>query len=98
MKRRDEYIAKLQENKTYLFDKYKIYSLGIFGSVARDEHTESSDVDICFESLPLSAFTTCQLKADLERILGKSVDLLRMRKQLEGTYLKEAIQKDMVYV
>ena len=97
MKRKDECIAKLQVNKAYLFDKYKISSLGIFGSVARDEHTESSDVDICFESLPMSAFTACRLKSDLERILGKSVDLLRMRKQLEGTYLKESIQKDMIY-
>ena len=78
--------------------KYRISRLGIFGSVAREEQTEDSDVDICFEGSAMSAFTLCQFKSELESILGESVDILRMRKQLEGTYLKKSVYKDIVYV
>lgn len=77
---------------------YQISHLGIFGSVARNEQTENSDIDICFESAPMGLFTFGQLKSELERLLGCSVDLLRMRSQLNGTYLQKSIQDDLIYV
>lgn len=98
MRKLEEYIKALRQSKSYLIDKYRISRLGIFGSVAREEHTENSDVDICFEGSAMSAFTLCQFKSELETILGKDVDLLRIRKQLDGTYLMKSVRKDVVYV
>ena len=98
MKTRDEYIQLLKRNKDDLMRKYHISRLGIFGSVARGEQTANSDVDICFESAPIGLFAQCRLKAELEQILGCRVDLLRIRKQLEGTVLQKALDEELIYV
>lgn len=98
MKTTEEYINILQERKEHLMQTYQITKLGIFGSVARKEQTETSDIDICFESAPMGLFTLSRLKSELENILGCSVDLLRMRKQLDGTYIKRSVMKDLIYV
>ena len=98
MKTTEEYVNILRSKKTYLMEKYRIAHLGIFGSVARHTQTATSDVDICFESDSISLFTLCRLKAELEDLLDCSVDLLRMRKQIEGSYLETTIKRDMIYV
>lgn len=72
--------------------------MALFGSVVRHEQTETSDVDICFESDAMGLFTLCRLKSELEDLFGCSVDLLRMRKQIEGTSLEKMVKKDMIYV
>ena len=98
MKSTEEYLQILRDKKNYLTNKYKIAHLALFGSVARNEQTEDSDIDICFESNSISLFTLCRLKSELEDLLGYTVDLLRIRKQLEGSYLEKTIKRDMIYV
>ena len=41
----------------YARDRYGITRLGVFGSVARGEQTEDSDVDVCYEGRALSLLT-----------------------------------------
>jgi len=51
--------------------------IGIFGSAARDENTENSDIDILYrlkESVGL--FTIIRIKNNLEENLNKKVDLV----------------------
>ena len=98
MKSTEEYLQILRDKKNYLTNKYKIAHLALFGSVARNEQTEDSDIDICFESNSIRLFTLCRLKSELEDLLGCTVDLLRIRKQLEGSYLEKTIKRDMIYV
>lgn len=98
MKTTEEYLNILRNSKAYLMQTYHITRLGIFGSVARKEQTEISDVDICFESAPMGIFALSRLKSELENLLGCRVDLLRMRKQLDGTYLQRSVMKDLIYV
>lgn len=43
---RQEILATLREYKRTNADKYGILELGVFGSVARDEAGEDSDVDV----------------------------------------------------
>ena len=45
MKTTQEYVQLLKEYK----QKRGISRIGIFGSVARGEHTEDSDVDVCVD-------------------------------------------------
>ena len=49
MKSRQEILALLRDFKVRKGKKYGILKMGIFGSVARDQQTESSDVDIYYE-------------------------------------------------
>jgi uncharacterized protein len=70
-------------------------SLAIFGSAARDEVREGSDIDILIEfGQPVGLFEFVRIKAQLETILDRPVDLVTpeaLIKQLKEQILKEAI-------
>ena len=73
--------------------RYPVKKAGIFGSYARSEMTESSDIDIAIEPDPtMDYYLFYDLKEDLEKTLGKKVDLLTYR-SLKPSFL-EIIKKD----
>ncbi|KIM12339.1 MAG: hypothetical protein KU38_05580 [Sulfurovum sp. FS08-3] len=96
----------MQESKTdivnyfkihspHLKEKYHIASLSLFGSYARDEQRDDSDVDLLvdFEQTP-DLLTFIELEEHLSHSLNKNVDLVIKRKlksQLKEQILKEAI-------
>jgi hypothetical protein len=86
----------LREHKRELEEKYGVTRLGIFGSVARDEATDSSDVDVVVEMAP-DLFGRVSLKKELETILGAKVDLVRYWRHMNH-YLKRRIDKEAHYV
>ncbi|MDX8335103.1 nucleotidyltransferase family protein [Candidatus Cetobacterium colombiensis] len=59
-------------------DKYSILEIGLFGSYAREEETDSSDIDIIvkieFKKGMYRNF--CALQEELENTFGKKVDLV----------------------
>ena len=76
---------------------YGFTKLGIFGSVARGEQTENSDVDICYEGTAPSLLTLDLIQTELERRLGCHVDMVRIRKGM-NRMLHQRIQREGVYV
>ena len=98
MKTKDEIIAILRNFKEEFGERYGIEKLGLFGSVARGEQKEDSDIDIYYESSHMSLFTLCRLKSELEKLLGCSVDLFCKRGSLAGTRMEKSINKDLIYV
>ena len=98
MKTKDEIIAILRNFKEEFGERYGIEKLGLFGSVARGEQKEDSDIDIYYESSHMSLFTLCRLKSELEKLLGCSVDLFRKRESFAGTRMEKSINKDLIYV
>ncbi len=90
-------IDTIKAHITPILDRYGIKHASIFGSYARGEAREDSDIDILVE-LPES-FTLLDfagLKLDLEKSLGKTVDLVTFN----GIYpaLKDSILKTQVIV
>ena len=83
----------MQQNAT----KYGIRRMGIFGSVARNEHTENSDVDIYIEGQLHGFFALSGIKQDLEERLGCKVDIVRLRDKMDSL-LREQILKEGIYV
>ena len=65
--RREAALKVLREHKRELEQRYVVTRLGIFGSVARDEAPDNSDVDVVVEMAP-DLFGTVSLKEELERI------------------------------
>lgn len=58
-------------------EQYSIKSLSLFGSVARGEEKETSDIDILVSfDKPIGLFSFIELKDYLEEILGTQVDLV----------------------
>ena len=97
MKSTSEILILLRQYKQKAFDKYGFTRLGIFGSTARGEQTENSDVDICYEGKAPSLLTLDQIQQELEELLGCSVDLVRIRENMNAT-LKKRIQKEGIYI
>ena len=66
--RREAALKLLREHKQELKERYGITRLGIFGSVARDEAADESDVDMVVEMAP-DLFGRVSIKEELGTIL-----------------------------
>lgn len=91
---RQEILKVLKEN-AFQFERFGVKSLAIFGSCARDEMREDSDVDILVQfQKPVGLFEFVRLKNSLEELLGRRVDLVTpdaLKAQIKEQVLKEAI-------
>jgi len=70
MDTRVKYINILQRFKQEHASEYGITSIGLFGSVARNEHTEESDVDVLVEAPVMSIFMCMDIQKQLEKMMG----------------------------
>jgi predicted nucleotidyltransferase len=69
-------IEEIKDKILPILKKYGVKRAGIFGSVARGESTEESDIDILVEiEGSMSLLDFAGLKLELEEILGRKVDL-----------------------
>lgn len=93
----DQYISLLTEFKNQRGYLYGINRIGIFGSVAKGNQTENSDIDIYYEGKALSLFKIAALKEELENLLNTTVDIVRVRDSMNGL-LKRNIKKEGIYV
>ena len=89
--------ALLRTFKEQHAEEYHLRALGYFGSYARNEAGEESDVDIVFDSDAPNLFKTAMLRQDLEAWLGRPVDVLQLR-GLANPRLKARVEKEAVYV
>jgi len=94
--RREQALNVLREHKKELEEQYGVTRLGIFGSVARDEADERSDVDVVVEMKP-DLFARVSLKEELETILRAKVDVVRYWRRMNH-YLKRRIDREAYYV
>lgn len=90
-------LKELESFKKNNEQKYGILSLGIFGSFARDQATELSDVDIVVRTKTPDPFIIVHIKEELEGQLHLPVDIVRLRKKM-NPFLQEQIKKEAVYV
>jgi predicted nucleotidyltransferase len=92
--RRDEVLSILAQHQDSL-KQFRIKSLAIFGSVARDEARPDSDIDILVEfEQPVTFDQYMELKFYLEDHLGTRVDLVSRRTlkpQIRSAVEQEAI-------
>ena len=73
---------------------YKPKQIGIFGSFARGEEKENSDIDILYHfETPISLFTKATIKSTLEDLLHNPVDLVS--EKYMHPLMKENILKNM---
>ena len=81
------------------YDVDKIYY--IFGSYARGEADESSDIDLCIEAVAIKGlFALGGLYSDLEEALGKELDLITVKslKYNDDNDFKENLEKERVLI
>ena len=92
-----ECLTKLASFKQEHGEQFGITRLGVFGSVARQENTDDSDIDIVVEVSHPTLSLMYQLRQELTSLLGSTIDLLRMRDSLQAAF-KSRIQNEAIYV
>ena len=97
MKSTTEYINIGRDYMAKNASKYSITRMGIFGSVARGEQTEDSDVDVYLETSKPSMFALVHIKDDLQTLFGCNVDIVRLRDHMDS-FLRNQIEKEGIYV
>lgn len=97
MRTRHDYITLLRQYAKAKAEVYGIMKIGIFGSVARNEQTEDSDVDICVEISKPDLFTMVHIKDELQELFERPVDIVRLRSNM-NPILFQQIQRDGIYV
>ena len=93
----NELIMHLKQIKGELKSRFGIEEIALFGSYARDEATEQSDVDIAILKMQKKDIVKrLEAKAFLEAKLNKKIDMGYLDSM--QTFIKNRIKKDLIYV
>ena len=87
--------SKLKSIKPYLIDEYGIDQIGYFGSFAKGDYSEDSDLDVLVSFRRKIGWKFFDLKEYLESVVGRKVDLVTER--LLRKQWKEAISEQVIY-
>jgi len=88
----------IKRHKQEFLEKYGVSKIGLFGSVARDEVSTISDIDIVIDMLPekKTLHNFLEFKRTLEEAFGRTVDI-GIETALKPA-VKRSIQQEIIYV
>ena len=87
----------LQDQKPYLYERYGVVEIGVFGSYVRDEQHSDSDIDILVDlgdKPSIDLLDLVNLERYLSELLGVKVDVAiksSLRKRIGQRILNEAV-------
>jgi hypothetical protein len=96
MKKLEELKEIIESHKHELSQKFKVKKIAIFGSCAKNEQTDKSDIDILVEFTEPVGLLFVHLADFLEEILATKVDLLTPDAIKPNRH--KYIMEDLVYV
>ncbi len=99
MIKRDEILSFLRGRKEELFSDYQLVRIGLFGSFARDEGTEDSDIDLLVEFQP-NTENLSEKKSKIKMLVAKKFDreVDLCREKYIKPYFKSQILQSVIYV
>lgn len=95
--RREEIIRFIVAHKASFEQEFGLKRIGIFGSYARGESREESDIDIVVEIEKPDLFHLIGIKQAIEEALGIRVDIVRLRNTMNLS-LRSRIEREAIYV
>jgi len=93
---REKVLNILKEHKSYIEKEFEVDKIGLFGSYAKEKHTEDSDIDIYVEFKHKTFDNLAGLWNYLEELYHKKVDLFHKHKNNNKVIISN-IQKDVIY-
>jgi len=91
----EEIRYKIKENEEILKEKYHVRSFLLFGSYAKGEQTEKSDIDLLVDfKKVVDMFEMVDLQDYLQKLFGKKIDL-GTKKGLKS-FIKKSILKEAI--
>ena len=90
-------LAIVKKNNTFLKERFGVKKIGVFGSVARGEAKEKSDVDVLveFESTKKNFDNFMELCFFLEDLFGKKVDLITTSGL--DKYIRPYVEREVIW-
>ena len=85
----------LKEHEQKIKDRYSVSKIGVFGSFARGEEKESSDVDVLVEFEEPTYDNFIKLIFFLEELLDRKVDLVTTGGL--SPYMKPTVEKEVLW-
>ena len=90
---------KLENAKKYLIEKCSCEAIILFGSFARNEQREDSDIDLAVKTdKDITPNELFEIKNELEDILKKDVDLIDLKNTQDGIRYEILINGIILYV
>jgi len=86
----------LKHHKPELQKKYPLSGIGVFGSYARGEATDKSDIDIAVELSGPMGLNFVAMADEIEALFGIKTDVVPKR-AIKPEYL-QYVEKDIIYV
>ena len=96
MKTREEVLKLLLQGKQAFEKKYKVRQMALFGSYARGDQRNDSDVDVLVDVDPSIGLEFVSFADEMEKLVGLPVDIVSQR-AISARHLKE-IEKELIYV
>jgi hypothetical protein len=93
---RETILRELRDYRSDFERRYGVTRIGIFGSAARDELRQDSDIDVVVEMREADLFHVVHIKETLERDFNRRVDVVRYRDSMNH-YLKARIDREAHY-
>lgn len=94
---REQILDFLRSQKDFFEKEFKVKKIGIFGSYARSEAHEDSDIDIVVELQKPDLFHLIGIKQTVEDAFDNKVDIVRLRERMNES-LRNRIERDVIYV
>ncbi len=94
--KKEDLLDILRNYKIERANYYGIMTIGIFGSIARGDAREESDVDIVLRIREPDLFMLVGIKEELEERLHRPVDIVTYRDNM-NLFLKKRIDEEAVY-
>jgi len=94
---KDQILKYMASQKEAFHEQYGVTKIGLFGSYARGEAREKSDIDIVVELEKPDLFYLIGIKQTFQEAMDVNVDIVRLRKEMNQV-LKKRILKDAIYV
>lgn len=93
---REDILRELKNHLSRFGRLYGVTKIGVFGSAARDDLRQDSDIDIVVKMKEPDLFYVVHIKEDLEKDFNRRVDVIRYRTTM-NRYLKARIDREALY-
>ena len=94
---REQILKKMRDHRAGI-ERFGVKRIDLFGSVARGDSKEGSDVDLLVELERPLGWEVVDLRDYLQELLGIKVDLVTRPAVSKKALLWESIQKDLIHV
>jgi predicted nucleotidyltransferase len=93
---KEEILTKLNEKKDFIQKEYGVKNIGLFGSYAKDQQSEDSDIDFYVEFKEKTFDNLAGLWVYLEELYHKKIDIVHKHKHNNKILIKR-IEDEVVY-